>query len=76
MLPTTVQHAFAAEMAGPSRIAFLRELSRAYSERALARTSWTRGIVEPLAVAFIGLNVGVVVLALFLPLIALIQGLS
>lgn len=76
ILPTTVQYALAAEIAGASQIALLRELSRVYSERALARSSWTRGIVEPLAVVLIGFSVGAVVLALFMPLISLIQGLS
>jgi type IV pilus assembly protein PilC len=71
-----VRYAFDPGIADDARVALLRELSRVYSERALARTSWTRGIVEPLAILFIGANVGVVVLALFLPLISLIQGLS
>jgi type II secretory pathway component PulF len=76
VLPSTVAYALEPGIADATRIALLRELSQAYGERALARTSWTRGIVEPLAILFIGANVGVVVLALFLPLISLIQGLS
>lgn len=59
-----------------ARIRLLREIGACYAERARRRFSWTRGIVEPLAIVVIGLVVGTVVLALFLPLISLIQGLA
>jgi type II secretory pathway component PulF len=59
-----------------ARVRLLREIGACYAERARRRFSWTRGIVEPLAIVVIGLVVGTVVLALFMPLISLVQGLS
>jgi type II secretory pathway component PulF len=75
LLTATVLHA----LAGPqhaSRIRLLREICAAYAERARVRLSWTHGIIEPLAILAIGLIVGLTVLALFLPLVSLIQGLA
>jgi type II secretory pathway component PulF len=63
-------------MAHPSRLRLLGELSQIYGERSLATASWTRGIIEPLAIILIGVIVGLVVLALFLPLALLVQGLA
>ena len=60
----------------PARIALLRELSTNHAGRAGEFLSWTHGIVQPMFILVIGLLVGAVVLALFLPLISLIQGLS
>jgi type IV pilus assembly protein PilC len=60
----------------PARSAFLRELSTNHARRASEFLSWAHGIVQPMFILVIGLLVGAVVLALFLPLISLIQGLS
>jgi len=76
LLTATVLHALTADMATPSRIRLLREVSGSYAQRARARLSWTRGIIEPIAIVVIGVIVGGTVIALFLPLITLIQGLS
>lgn len=72
----TVFHAMRAEMPAASRIHLLREINQSYTEKARLRLSWTRGIIEPLAILFIGAIVAVVVFSLFLPLIKLINGLA
>jgi type II secretory pathway component PulF len=76
ILTATVLHALRSNTAATSRIGLLREISASYADRARRRLSWTRGIIEPLAVCVIGLVVGGTVLALFLPLVSLIHGLS
>jgi type IV pilus assembly protein PilC len=76
ILTATVLHALGRDTSAATRIHLLREISMCYAERARIRLSWTRGIIEPLAICAIGLVVGVIVLAMFLPLISLIQGLS
>jgi type II secretory pathway component PulF len=76
IIPRAVVHALAGPMAHPSRLRLLGELSQIYGERSLATASWTRGIIEPLAIILIGVIVGLVVLALFLPLALLVQGLA
>jgi type IV pilus assembly protein PilC len=59
-----------------ARIRLLREVGHCHAERARTRLSWTRGLMEPLAICAIALVVGFTVLGLFLPLIALVQGLA
>lgn len=76
MLTATVLHALQSQTNVASRIQLLREVSACYAEQARRRLSWTRGIIEPLAICAIGFVVGATVLALFLPLVSLIQGLS
>jgi type II secretory pathway component PulF len=75
-LSATITHAMRAEMSTPSRIRLLREISDCYLERRNTWLSWTRGVAEPLAILAIGLVVGITVLALFVPLVSLLQGLS
>lgn len=75
-IPLTTLHALTAELPHQSRLNLLRELSRVYSDRALLRTSWTNGVLEPLTIVLMGVLVGFVVFALFLPLITLVQGLA
>jgi type II secretory pathway component PulF len=75
-LTATVLYALHAQMPPASRIRLLKEISQAHAERASARLSWTRGIVEPTAIVVIGAMVGIVVIALFLPLVKLVEGLS
>jgi type II secretory pathway component PulF len=76
VLTSTIVYALNNGISAASRIRLLREISAGYAERARIRLSWTRGIIEPLAICAIGLIVGATVLAMFLPLISLIQGLS
>jgi type IV pilus assembly protein PilC len=76
ILTATVLHALGSGASSAGRIRLLREISTCYAHRAQVRLSWTRGMIEPLAILAIGLIVGVTVLAMFLPLISLVQGLS
>jgi type II secretory pathway component PulF len=71
-----ILQALSSEMPPHSRVRLLREISRAYAERASRRLSWTRGIIEPLSILAVGFVVAVMVTSLFLPLIKLIEGLS
>jgi type IV pilus assembly protein PilC len=75
-LTASVLHALAASMPTASRIRLLKEISQSYADRARSRLSWTRGIVEPIAIIVIGLLVAIIVLSLFLPLVKLVEGLS
>jgi len=76
ILTASVLHAVEADLPRRSRVTLLRELSRCHGERAMTFLSWTRGVIEPVAIVFVGLIVGVFVVGLFLPLLSLIQGLS
>ena len=76
VIPSTVQYALIQNLDDRPRVRLLRELSSAYADRAQSRNSWTRGVIEPLAIIFIGLMVGWVVIALYLPLVTLLQALS
>jgi type II secretory pathway component PulF len=75
-LTSTVQYALRAEMPAAARVQLLKEVSNSYADRTRNRLSWTRGIVEPLAICAIGLVIGLVVIALYLPLVDLINNLS
>lgn len=75
-LTQTIQHALRGAMPPPARIRLLREVGHCHAQRARRRLSWTRGLVEPIAICVIGLVVGGTVLALFMPLVYLIHGLS
>jgi len=75
-LTSTVMHALRSEMPPATRVRLLGEISGCHADRASRGLSWTRGVVEPLAICLIGVIVGGTVLALFLPLFSLIQGLS
>jgi type IV pilus assembly protein PilC len=74
-LTAAVVYALRADVATPSRIRLLREISSCYAARARIRLSWTRGFIEPLSICVVGALVGLIVLSLFLPLIRLIDGL-
>jgi type II secretory pathway component PulF len=75
-LTATLLHALRADMPAASRIHLLKQVSCCHADRARSRLSWTRGIIEPITICVIGLIVGGIVLALFLPLVNLITGLS
>lgn len=76
LLSRTVHYALVSATANSSRIRLLREISASYAERARWRLSWARGFVEPLAICVVGLVVGGVALALFLPLFNLLHALA
>ena len=75
-LTSTVFYALTADMPPEARIRLLRETSNCHADRVRRALSWTSGIVEPIGIALVGLAVGTVVLALYLPLIKLIDGLT
>ena len=75
-ITATVLYALRGDLPLRPRVRLIRQLSAAYTERADRSLSWTRGVVEPLAIAVVGSIVGIAVIALFLPLFTLIQGLS
>jgi type IV pilus assembly protein PilC len=76
LLTHTVLHVLRSPLPPEVRIRLLREVSDCYADRASHWVSWTRGMVEPVAIAAVGIVVGGVVLAIFLPLIYLIHNLS
>jgi type IV pilus assembly protein PilC len=76
VLTPTILFAVRSDMPTAARIRLLGEISAAHASRGQLRWSWARGVVEPLAILLIGLVVGATVLALFLPLIGLMQGLA
>jgi type IV pilus assembly protein PilC len=75
-LTATVALALAPDTNPASRIRLLREISNCHAERVQVGLSWATGIVEPFAICIVGFVVGCTVLALFSPLIMLVQGLS
>ncbi len=75
-LTTTMFHALSADVSAPTRVRLLRDISACHAERVRIGLSWASGIVEPLGIVFVGFVVGTVVLALFIPLVKLIEGLS
>jgi type II secretory pathway component PulF len=75
-LTATVLRAITADMPTASRIRLLREISSCHAERVRVGLSWTSGIIEPMAIVLVGLVVGLTVLALFVPLVKLVEGLS
>ncbi len=58
------------------RTTLLRELAAIYGERAIERTEWSAGLVGAITVFIVGLVIGFVVIALFMPLVSLISGLA
>jgi type IV pilus assembly protein PilC len=75
-ITATLLYALRGDLPLPPRVRLIRELSAAYADRADRSLSWTRGVIEPLGIVLVGLLVGIVVVALFMPMVFLIQGLS
>ena len=75
-LTQTVVYALRGGMSDAARIHLLREVGQSHAQRASKLLSWTQGMMEPLAICVLGILVGFTVLALLIPLISLIQGLS
>lgn len=69
-------YALAAPMESASRVRLLRELSACHRERSAGAASWASGVAGPVTIVTLGLLVGAIVLALFLPLVKLIEGLT
>jgi type IV pilus assembly protein PilC len=75
-ITATVLYALRSDLPLRPRVRLIRQLSAVYAERADRSLSWSRGVVEPLGILVVGLIVGTVVIALFLPMVLLIQGLT
>lgn len=75
-LPASVVHALQAGSDNGPSIPLLRQLADLYTSRVRSRHNWSAGFMGQLAIIGMGLTVGFVVLALFLPLVSLINGLT
>lgn len=64
------------DAATSTRVRLLQELAETYSERLHYRWDWATGTLAQFSIVFVGLVVGIVLLALLLPLIDLVSGLS
>jgi len=75
-MPGNLIHALSAGPGGTPHLPLLHELGTMYADNATHRTSWMTGAIAQLSIVMIGLAVGFLVLALFLPLVSLISGLA
>jgi type IV pilus assembly protein PilC len=75
-LPPTLLYALRAGFGATPNLVLLQELAELYAERVRTRYDWSTGFVPQIAILAVGLVVGIVVLAIFLPLAQLINGLS
>lgn len=62
--------------AGVVKTRLLDELAETYLERVAQRADWNSGVVGQVAIAAVGLLVGVVLIAMLLPLVSLVNGLT
>jgi hypothetical protein len=69
-------HALNIRQEGIEQSAMLREVANLYWDRELTKSVWILSWLQPVAVSMIGLVVSFVVLALFMPLVELITGLT
>jgi type IV pilus assembly protein PilC len=72
----TIFYAVTAELPMAARIRLLQEIANCYVDRARSQVSWNQGILGPLTIFIVGFVVALVALALFLPLIDLINNLA
>ena len=75
-LPDTLMHALSAAKGNQPSIPLIRELAQMYSSRLRGRLNRRTGLTSPLFIIAIGLVVGMVVLALFMPLVQMITSLA
>jgi len=73
---TTIAYAISRDMPVASRTRLLKEISNCFADRSRRRASVMQGLFGPIAVCVVGGCVLLVVLALFLPLVQLINALS
>ena len=71
-LPRLLVHALQGEAGEPS-IPLLRQLADTYSSRIRERSSWSTGFLAQIAIVGVGIVVFIVVLAMFLPLVSLVN---
>ena len=75
-LPPSVVYALRAGPDGEPNVRLLQEISEIYAERVRNRFDWSTGLLPRLLILVVGFVVAMVVLALFLPLLELINGLA
>ncbi len=74
--PLTVVYALRASHDGGPNIRLLEEMATNYTERLETRFSWASGFLPILGIVIVGMAVFLVVMALYLPLVQLIDGLT
>lgn len=74
--PPTVVYALSAGHDGGPSIRLLEELVENYTERVDTRFNWASGFLPIMGILVVGMAVALVVLALYVPLIQLINGLT
>ena len=75
-LPPSVVYALRAGAEGGPNVRLLQEIAEIYAERVRNRFDWSTGLLPRLLILVVGFVVAMVVLALFLPLLELINGLA
>jgi len=75
-LPPSVVYALRAGADGGPNVRLLQEMAEIYAERVRNRFDWSTGLLPRLLILVVGFVVLMVVLALFLPLLDLINGLA
>jgi len=75
-LPSTMVHALQAGFGGKPCIPLLRQLAELYTTRVRDRHNWSTGFMAQFAIVGVGLTVGFVVIAIFQPMVQLINGLT
>jgi type II secretory pathway component PulF len=75
-LPPSVVYALRAGPEGGPSVPLLQEMAEIYAERVRNRFDWSTGFLPHVTILAVGFAVAMVVLALFLPLISLINGLT
>jgi type IV pilus assembly protein PilC len=74
--PASVMHALQAGPTGQPSIHLLHELSQLYANRVNDRYAWSGSLAAQLAVLAVGLSVGFMAIALYVPLVSLVEGLT
>ncbi len=75
-LPATVAYALQAGPEGTPHVPLMEALAESYSERLRGRVNLATGFLPQFAILAVGIAVGIVVMALFIPLVQLINGLT
>ncbi|MEM8864435.1 MAG: hypothetical protein AAGF31_02680 [Planctomycetota bacterium] len=69
-------YALGDQIAPAQRVSLLRALSDCYVDQSERRASWVRGVFGPVAIVLLGIMVAFVVVALFLPMVTLVEALT
>ena len=75
-LPASVVYALRAGPESEPNVRLLQEMAEIYAERVRNRFDWSTGFLPQISILVVGLVVAMVVIALFIPLVELINGLT